>query len=181
MPLWTEFWAKARPRCNESPTKHPFLAHALDVAAVAMRWVGRDDQALLAVLPVRHAVLRQQGLKGKVLVVDEVHAFDPYMQRELVELLRFHAALGESAILLSATLTKAGRAMVVDAFRDGLGAGRASLVEGAYPLATLVAATTVAETACAVRDGLARRVAVTRLPDVCRAVTNRANGAAAWC
>ena len=73
-------------------------------ALLAQVGVGTLDQALLAALPVRHAPLRLQGLSGKVLIVDEAHAFDPYMRRELVALLRFHAALGGSVVLLSATL-----------------------------------------------------------------------------
>jgi CRISPR-associated endonuclease/helicase Cas3 len=110
-----------------------WLAEDRRRALLAEFGVGTIDQALLAVLPVRHAVLRQQGLKGKVLVVDEVHAFDPYMRRELVELLRFHAALGGSVVLLSATLLKSGRAMLIDAFREGLGAHQAELLQDAYP------------------------------------------------
>ena len=154
-------------------------------ALLAEFGVGTIDQAILAVLPVRHAVLRQQGLKGKVLVVDEVHAFDPYMQRELVELLRFHAALGGSVILLSATLTQVDRAMLVNAFRDGLGEGKAVLVADAYPLATLASAASVVETPCAVRDGLARRVAVTRVPSADAALARildaaQAGAAVAW-
>ena len=47
-----------------------------------MMGVGTLDQALLAALPVRHAPLRQWGLAGKVLIIDEAHAFDAYMQRE---------------------------------------------------------------------------------------------------
>ena len=136
-------------------------------------------------LPVRHAALRLQGLKGKVLVVDEVHAFDPYMRRELVELLRFHAALGGCVILLSATLAKTHRAALVDAFRDGLGSRRAELLEEAYPLATLASAAAVVETPCPIRDGLARRVTVTRLPDFDAALGRildaaRAGAAVAW-
>jgi CRISPR-associated endonuclease/helicase Cas3 len=63
-------------------------------ALLAQVGVGTIDQALLAVLPVRHAPLRQRALAGKVLVIDEAHAFDPYMREEVGRLLRFHAALG---------------------------------------------------------------------------------------
>ncbi len=154
-------------------------------ALLAQFGVGTIDQALLAVLPVRHAALRLQGLKGKVLVVDEAHAFDAYMQRELMELLRFHAALGGSCILLSATLPHALRQRLVGAFRDGLGAPATPLSETAYPLATLAAADAVVERFCALRDGLARRVAVTRLPDAAAALARiatatRAGAAVAW-
>lgn len=162
-----------------------WLAEDRRRALLAQFGVGTIDQALLAVLPVRHAVLRQQGLKGKVLVVDEAHAFDSYMQRELLELLRFHAALGGSCILLSATLPHALRQRLVGAFRDGLGVSAATLAETAYPLATLAAADAVLEQPCALRDGLARRVAVTRLPDAAAALTRvagaaRAGAAVAW-
>jgi len=140
-----------------------WLAEDRRRALLAQVGVGTIDQALLGALPVRHAPLRLHGLRSKVLVIDEAHAFDPYMQREMVALLRFHAALGGSAILLSATLPKALRQTLVDAFRDGLGAPVAGLAETGYPLATLVGAATVTETPCAVRTGLARRVVVTRL------------------
>ena len=86
-----------------------WLAEDRRRALLAQVGVGTLDQALLAALPVRHAPLRLQGLTGKVLIVDEAHAFDPYMRRELVALLRFHAALGGSAVLLSATLPLAVR------------------------------------------------------------------------
>ena len=41
--------------------------------------IGTLDQALLAILPVRHQSLRLLGLVRKVLIVDEVHACDAYM------------------------------------------------------------------------------------------------------
>ncbi len=66
--------------------------------------VGTIDQTLLAVLPNRHQSLRLLGLVQRVLILDEVHAYDAYMNRELERLLEFQAGLGGSAILLSATL-----------------------------------------------------------------------------
>ena len=146
-------------------------------ALLAEVGVGTIDQALLAVLPVRHATLRQFGLRGKVLVVDEAHAFDPYMREELQTLLQFHAAMGGSAVLLSATLPLALRQALVDAFRKGLGAAPAALRSTDYPLATLTGAGAVQEQGCAPREGLPRRVAVTRAPDE-RTVLARVLGAA---
>lgn len=66
--------------------------------------VGTVDQALLAALPSRFQALRLYGLADKVLVLDEVHAYDPYMIAGIERLLAFQARLGGSAILLSATL-----------------------------------------------------------------------------
>ncbi len=154
-----------------------WLAQDRRRALLAQVGVGTLDQALLAALPVRHAPLRLQGLTGKVLIVDEAHAFDPYMRRELVALLRFHAALGGSAVLLSATLPLAVRQGLVDAFRDGLGAAPQALAQTQYPLATLAAADGIEETPCDVRPGVARRVTVTRLADV-EAVVDRIVAAA---
>jgi len=147
-------------------------------ALLAQVGVGTIDQALLAVLPVRHAPLRQFGLSRKVLIVDEAHAFDPYMRRELHALLRFHAAMGGSAILLSATLPRKLRQQLADAFRDGLRSPPLPLSSGDYPLATLVAKNGVTEARCAVRPGLARRVAVERLPDIDTVLARIADAAA---
>jgi CRISPR-associated endonuclease/helicase Cas3 len=162
-----------------------WLAEDRRRALLAQVGVGTIDQALLAALPVRHATLRQHGLAGRVLIVDEAHAFDPYMDRELLALLRFQAALGGSAILLSATLPKAKRQALVDAFRDGLGAPGAPIREDAYPLATLAAATGVRETPCEAPKDLGRRVVVTRVENTeqaeARVLAAAAAGAAvAW-
>ena len=132
-------------------------------ALLAQVGVGTIDQALLAVLPVRHAPLRQRALTGKVLVVDEAHAFDPYMREEVVRLLRFHAALGGSAIVLSATLPLRLRQALADAWRAGLGEASQPVAAEGYPLATIVSGAGVQETAVAPRATTIRRVAVTRL------------------
>ncbi|WP_276592062.1 CRISPR-associated helicase Cas3' [Komagataeibacter melomenusus] len=130
-------------------------------ALLAQVGVGTIDQALMAVLPVRFATIRQAGLAGKVLLVDECHAYDPYMQAEMAALLRFHASMGGSAILLSATLTKAVRQKLVAAFRAGLQQeAPVSLSSTAYPLVTLVGCDGMTEQPCAPRPGLARRIAV---------------------
>ena len=163
-----------------------WLAEDRRRALLAHVGVGTIDQALLAVLPVRHAALRLQGLRGKVLVVDEAHAFDAYMRRELVELLHFHAALGGSAILLSATLPQDTRQMLVNAYRKGLGVAELPLASQDYPLATLTGADGgIVEQHCAPRDGLPRTVAVVRLPNAAAALARvmqaaRAGAAVAW-
>lgn len=128
--------------------------------------VGTIDQALLAVLPSRHAPLRLVGLSRRVLIIDEAHAYDAYMGEELATLLRFHAALGGSAIVLSATLTRKGRQKLVAAFASGRAAECAPPHSEAYPLVTVVSDTTVTETPCAMRPGLARSVRVERVSDV---------------
>ncbi|MCD4843700.1 MAG: CRISPR-associated helicase Cas3', partial [Methanosarcinales archaeon] len=81
-----------------------WLADNRKKALLADVGVGTIDQGLMAVLPSKHQSLRLLGLSHNVLIVDEVHAYDPYMHTLLCTLLRFHAALGGSAILLSATL-----------------------------------------------------------------------------
>jgi CRISPR-associated endonuclease/helicase Cas3 len=81
---------------------------------------GTIDQALLAILPVKHQSLRLWGLADRVLIIDEAHAYDAYMTRELETLLEFHTALGGSSIILSATLPITLRRKFVEAFRKGV-------------------------------------------------------------
>ena len=66
--------------------------------------VGTIDQALLPILPVRHNFVRLWGLANRVVVFDEIHAYDAYTGTLLIHLLRWLLALGTSVVLLSATL-----------------------------------------------------------------------------
>jgi CRISPR-associated endonuclease/helicase Cas3 len=66
--------------------------------------VGTIDQSLLAGLQTRHWFVRLFGLAGKVVIFDEVHAYDTYMSRLLVTLIAWLREIGCSVILLSATL-----------------------------------------------------------------------------
>lgn len=96
-----------------------WLADSGKRALQAQIGVGTLDQALMAGLRVRHQSLRMLGLFGKVLLVDEVHAYDPYMTQVLCETLRLHAASGGTAILLSATMPLALRSCLLDAYAQG--------------------------------------------------------------
>ena len=71
--------------------------------------VGTVDQAMLAALQVKHAHMRAACLSRNLLVVDEVHASDPYMRVILEALLRVHIGAGGYALLMSATLGSAAR------------------------------------------------------------------------
>jgi CRISPR-associated endonuclease/helicase Cas3 len=66
--------------------------------------VGTVDQAILPILPVRHNFVRLWGLANRVVVFDEIHAYDAYTGTLLVHLLRWLLSLGSSVVLLSATL-----------------------------------------------------------------------------
>jgi CRISPR-associated endonuclease/helicase Cas3 len=94
-----------------------------DPDAVARRWaaegikryfaasvaVGTIDQLLLSGLRVSHSHLRAAALLRHLIVVDEVHASDPYMAELLRGALERHMAAGGHAMLLSATLGNATR------------------------------------------------------------------------
>ena len=71
--------------------------------------VGTVDQAMMAALKARHAHMRAACLSRNLLVVDEVHASDPYMRRILKSLLDAHRSSGGYALLMSATLGSAAR------------------------------------------------------------------------
>ncbi len=100
--------------------------------------VGTVDQALRTILPASHQSLGLFGLSQKVLIVDEVHAYDPYTTGLLEALLTFHAGLGGSTILLSATLPQFLRQSLVTAHCKGLGEERPTLTQSGYPLVTHV-------------------------------------------
>jgi CRISPR-associated endonuclease/helicase Cas3 len=143
---------------------------------------GTIDQAIMAVLPTRHAPLRLLGLSRRVLIVDEAHAYDAYMTKELHGLLAFQAALGGSAIVVSATLTAKQRGELQAAFLGGLGAEAPTDAATEYPLTTAVSRAGVSAEACAMAPGLARRVEVQRLggrEDAIAAICDAARGGAA--
>jgi CRISPR-associated endonuclease/helicase Cas3 len=108
LPGWQVHWddddgvdeARLRARWAAESTKRSLAA------TVA---VGTVDQAMLAALRVKHAHLRAAALSRSLLVIDEVHASDPYMTEVQNHLLKMHLGRGGHAMLLSATLGSVAR------------------------------------------------------------------------
>ena len=72
--------------------------------------VGTIDQAMLSVLRARHAWMRHAALSRHLLVIDEVHASDPYMLEIVRSLVRRQLDVGGHVLLMSATLGEVLRA-----------------------------------------------------------------------
>lgn len=81
--------------------------------------VGTVDQTFLSVLRARHSFLRLFGLHRKVVIFDEVHAYDTYMMEIFHQLLAWMRAVGTSVILLSATLPEETRLDLLRAYQPG--------------------------------------------------------------
>lgn len=142
----------AEAQCNDWIADHRRKAFFADVGA------GTIDQAFLAILQKRHLTLRQYGLAGRILIVDEAHAYDAYMEEELAQLLSLHTLSGGSAIVLSATLPQAKRAAMIKAY-----AASGAPQSDAFPLATLAARSGVIETPVAPASSGRRKVTVRRV------------------
>jgi CRISPR-associated endonuclease/helicase Cas3 len=85
-------------------------------AILAPFGVGTVDQAELGALNVKHVALRLMGLAGKVVIFDEVHAYDTYMTTIVERLLSWLSTFGTSVILLSATLPQTQRTALAGAY-----------------------------------------------------------------
>jgi CRISPR-associated endonuclease/helicase Cas3 len=95
--------------------------------------VGTIDQSLLSVLQTRHFFVRLFGLAGKVVVLDEVHAYDTYTSNLMLHLVRWVGRMGCSVVLLSATLPAAKRRELLAAFDS-----RTAVTDAPYPRVTQV-------------------------------------------
>lgn len=186
---------------DETPPSVTDGDHEDDATAICTAWladdrrktllahvgVGTIDQALLGVLPSKFQSLRLWGMADRVLILDEVHAFDAYMSREIETLLEFQAALGGSAILLSATLPARQRDALAAAFKRGVGASysAARCDEAPYPLVTVVSKSETLLKMPATREDRTRSVAVRRIGTVEEAIAHIAavaaeGGCVAW-
>ncbi|MFG2950491.1 CRISPR-associated helicase Cas3' [Streptomyces adustus] len=116
--------ADMRPRQWLRGSKRPLLAQFA---------VGTVDQALMSVLPVRHNMLRLLALSGKTFIVDEAHAYDPYMQVLLGRLLNWLGAFGVPVVLLSATLPASVSDRLIKEYLQGVGHDLRVLKQRTFP------------------------------------------------
>jgi len=107
-------------------------------ALLAPEGVGTVDQVLMAALNVRHGFLRLFGLAQKVLIIDEVHAYDAYMTTILTQLLAWCRALEIPVILLSATLASPQKRALLAAYGGVPPKNALPVDQAAYPLLTFL-------------------------------------------
>ncbi|MGW1728532.1 CRISPR-associated helicase Cas3' [Streptomyces sp. NPDC002306] len=109
-------------------------------AMLASFVAGTVDQLLFAGLKSRHLALRHLAVAGKVVVIDEAHAYDTYMSVYLDRVLAWLGAYRVPVVVLSATLPARRRQQLVEAYAGVPDASGESLSdEVAYPLLTAVA------------------------------------------
>lgn len=170
----------ANPDGDSAAESTAWLASESRKALLADVGVGTVDQAVLAVLPARYQALRLLGLTGKVLIIDEAHAYDAYLGEELARLIGFMACLGSPVIVLSATLPDVVKRKLASAWGKAIGHVPPLLRDTAYPLASVIGGDGAAsQVPLAPRPDLPRTLAVRRLPDAAAAVRHIVEAAAA--
>lgn len=129
--------------------------------------VGTIDQVLLAALRSRHVLVRHLGLMGKVVVIDEVHAADEYMETYLEAALMWLGMYGIPVVLLSATLPPARRQALLKAYQRGRGttADGADLADGVigYPVISTVSSSGIGTHEASGESEATKRIIPTRV------------------
>lgn len=100
---------------------------------LAANAVGTVDQALVGVLNAKHHFVRLFGLSGRVVVLDEVHAYDAYTGGLIESLAAWLRALRCTVVLMSATLPRDRLKSLINAF-----GGLREVTVAPYPRLTFV-------------------------------------------
>lgn len=151
----------ARDDPNATGECHAWFADSRKKALLAEVGVGTLDQLLMAVMPFRHQSLRLLGIRNKILLLDEVHAYDGYMVKLLEGLLCFHASQGGSAIILSATIPLSLREKLLNAFNEGAGLPPIAPTHNAnYPWLSHLSSAGLVEQPLETRKEVCRQVAI---------------------
>lgn len=100
--------------------------------------VGTIDQALMAVMNVKHGFVRTFGLAGKVVILDEVHSYDSYTGTIMDMLINALQKMHCTVIILSATLTQSRRNQMIGHFDPANNTNKKTIISGKsdYPLLT---------------------------------------------
>ncbi|WP_455907756.1 CRISPR-associated helicase Cas3' [Streptomyces mirabilis] len=131
--------ARQKRRAGPELVVHSWL-HGRKKAMLASFVAGTIDQLLFAGLKSRHLALRHLAVAGKVVVIDEAHAYDTYMNVYLDRVLSWLGAYRVPVVVLSATLPASRRRELVEAYAGCTGMlPRQEAESAAYPLLTAVA------------------------------------------
>lgn len=98
--------------------------------------VATVDQMLMLALERRHTMLLHFGLSEKVVIIDEVHAYDAYMNQYLERAIQWLGAYKTPVILLSATLPAKRRMSLIRAYLQTSVSPKCFEENSAYPLLT---------------------------------------------
>ncbi|NUW33847.1 CRISPR-associated helicase Cas3' [Nonomuraea sp. SMC257] len=161
-----------RPRVDRAMGSAELIAHqwlrGRKKGMLASFVVGTVDQLLFMGLKSRHLALRHLALSGKVVVIDEAHAYDAYMNSYLDRVLSWLGAYRVPAVVLSATLPTRRRRELAQAYAgagaDGEGLADVENASG-YPLLTAVEFDRPATVEVVAASGRETEVHVERLND----------------
>lgn len=98
--------------------------------------VATVDQMLMSALKRRHVMLLHLGLSEKVVIIDEVHAYDAYMNQYLERAIQWLGAYKTPVILLSATLPAKRRMSLIRAYLQSSNSSECYEENTSYPLLT---------------------------------------------
>lgn len=101
------------------PDKKPVWTDMSRQRLLASSAVGTVDQVMTAARLVRFESVRMDGLASKVLIIDEIHAYDAYMLAVIKDLLKICEGLGVPVIMLSATLPISTKKDLLGALGNG--------------------------------------------------------------
>lgn len=125
---------QGKAKFNKSYTKLPYAENIYDDTdgdVVINSWfagkksslshfaVGTIDNLLLTALKQKHLFLRHLGFSDKVVIIDELHAYDSYMSSYLEKAIKWLGAYHVPVIALSATLPKEKRNNLLKAYLEG--------------------------------------------------------------
>lgn len=107
--------------------------------------VATVDQVLFLALQAKHSMLRHVALAGKVIVIDEVHAYSAYSNAYLYTAIRWLSRYGASLVLLSATLAESQKRSLIEAYAGQHDIATPRELSHAYPLLTIASSAGVVE------------------------------------
>lgn len=135
-PLYQQFQQRGEREGNEGGITAERWFQNRKRTLLAPYAVGTVDQAMMSVLQVQHHFVRQFALSHKVVIFDEVHSYDTYMNEIIARLIQWLSGLQSPLFLLSATLPENARMRLL---QQANALETATISDVQYPRLTIVA------------------------------------------